>query len=286
MPRICLLALLGLPGAGKSSLCAWLQGQPLGPICVLHLRFDDFLEARPPAPLAHKQQRSLVLQIVEQLVAALQGTAPWPAQVQPPREAPDLGSRDYLILCDDNFYYRSMRRKLQQLARSAGCLYGQLYIARPLSACLEANALREASERVPEEVVRRMQDRIEPPGAEAWEGNSLILAEAHSTLARQAVLQFLDKLMAQKVPVPSAQQAQPAQQATQDQTPAHQLDLRLRARIKELLGEGAAGAESKRAAGERLNGQRRRILQQFRDEEEETAKARAADLNYYVNLLN
>ncbi|XP_017109777.2 L-seryl-tRNA(Sec) kinase [Drosophila bipectinata] len=275
MPRIALLALIGLPGAGKSSLCNWLVSQQSAHRgrYIVHLCYDDLLDTR----LAYKDQRALVFRILQQLISAIQDAAEWPAQV-PRTTSSDSSNTDYIILCDDNFYYRSMRYKLHQLSRSEGCIYGQIYVASSLSSCLQNNSQRCGNTRVPDHVIRQMQDRLELPSSAAWECQTLKICDVSSESTRLSVMGFIDTLLERatgempQVPV----QSQPHTQST-----AHQLDLLLRARIKTIM-EGLTEPGEKQEASGRLNGQRKQILTHFRAEDD----GMQTDLNCYVKLLN
>ncbi|NXI73152.1 PSTK kinase, partial [Anseranas semipalmata] len=86
----------------------------------------------------------------------------------------------YLIL-DDNFYYRSMRYEVYQLARRYSLSFCQLFLECPLEQCLQRNRLR--SHPIPDETIRLMARKIEIPDLEknAWEQNSLILKSFECT---------------------------------------------------------------------------------------------------------
>ncbi|XP_016995326.2 L-seryl-tRNA(Sec) kinase [Drosophila takahashii] len=273
MQCICLVALIGLPGAGKSTLCTWLLGQQAALLHfrhIVHLCYDDFLDIRLP----YKEQRGLILNLLEQLIAAIQADTIWPAQIQ--RIAFSSSGKHILILCDDNFYYRSMRQQLQQLCRrSNGCIYGQLHIASSLDVCLTKNSKRSGGFRVPAAVIRQMNERLEAPGCEAWERNSLTI---HNLNDKDAILDFINSLPAKESSPSSTNSRQPAQ----EQTLIHKLDLLLRARIKELLND----VKEKQLAGSRLNNKRKEILTRWRGEQRNGQAENEAALDYYVNLLN
>ncbi|KAH8373826.1 hypothetical protein KR200_004994 [Drosophila serrata] len=282
MPRICLLALIGLPGAGKSTLCAWLLGQEpaLPGRHLVHLCYDDFLDVGPTSSeLPYKDQRALIFKLLKQIVAAIRKGAAWPSQVRRTTGGTTESSGDYLILCDDNFYYRSMRYKLHQLSRDEGCVFGQIYIASSLDFCLQANARRSGDGRIPDDVVREMHDRMEAPGSEAWESNSLTVTNADPEVVGCVILNFLNSLNVKPVVEQSSKTGQHPQQV---QSLVHSLDLLLRGRIKTLL-QGLTQSADKRTVSGRLNEERKRILERFR---RNAGGGQQADLNYYVELLN
>ncbi|EDX02113.1 L-seryl-tRNA(Sec) kinase [Drosophila yakuba] len=290
MRSICLVALIGLPGAGKSSLCTWLLGQQtaLRVRHIVHLCYDDFLDATPSADLAYKEQRGRIFKVIEKLISAIQEDTDWPPQVRRISSSGECNSERHLILCDDNFYYRSMRHTLHQLCRDSGCVFGQIYMARSLDSCLQANSARSNATRVPVDVVRQMNERLEAPDtSEAWERNSLTLHDLDTT--GSALLAFISTLL--DLPTKKATTDLPtaaAKSLRQDQSLVHCLDLLLRTRIGALLQELPQN-EDKRLAGQILNNRRKEILIKFRTEG--GGKQRDGDgeddaLEYYVNLLN
>ncbi|KAI9033231.1 hypothetical protein DFJ74DRAFT_167489 [Hyaloraphidium curvatum] len=65
-------------------------------------------------------------------------------------------------------YYSSMRLEVLRICMKRSADLVLLYLATPLETCLERNALRPPDVRVPEDIIRRMAARLEPPG-EWWE---------------------------------------------------------------------------------------------------------------------
>ncbi|XP_043658876.1 L-seryl-tRNA(Sec) kinase [Drosophila teissieri] len=292
MRSICLVALIGLPGAGKTSLCTWLLGQQaaLSVRHIVHLCYDDFLDATPSADLAYKEQRGRIFKVIERLISAIQEDTDWPPQVRRISSSGECNSERDLILCDDNFYYRSMRHTLHQLCRDSGCVFGQIYMARSLDSCLQANSVRSNATRVPVDVVRQMNERLEAPDtSEAWERNSLTLHDLDMDTTRSALLAFISTLLdspAKKTmtDLPSAA----ARGIRQDQSLVHCLDLLLRSRIGALLEE-LPQDEDKRLAAQTLNHRRKEILIKFRTEgggKQRDGDGEGDALEYYVNLLN
>lgn len=84
-------------------------------------------------------------------------------------------SRPLLIVLDDNFYYRSMRYEVFQLARKSSLGFCQVFLECSQDLCLWRNQQRSSP--VPDEVIVAMSHRIEPPNPRKhpWEQNSLLL---------------------------------------------------------------------------------------------------------------
>ncbi|XP_060624566.2 L-seryl-tRNA(Sec) kinase isoform X1 [Anolis sagrei] len=99
----------------------------------------------------------------------------------------------YFVL-DDNFYYRSMRYEVYQLARQYTLGFCQLFLDCQVEVCLERNSQRKQP--LPEETIHAMAQKIECPNPEkyAWEHNSLILKSVGYALEDN--LQMLDLLSA------------------------------------------------------------------------------------------
>ncbi|XP_034663926.1 L-seryl-tRNA(Sec) kinase [Drosophila subobscura] len=278
--KICLLALIGLPGAGKSALSNWVLTNKQGSLntCqIVYLCYDDYINTR--AEVSYREQRMVILNILEQLILYIQGAADYPPQVR--RPTINRSNCDYLILCDDNFYYSSMRYKLYQLCCTYGCIYSQIYIATPLACCLHANSAR-GSDCVPELVVRKMNDRLEPPGHDAWECNSLTLPNFDTESVSHLIFPFIIKLFHFPTLLPPRIRS-PTQ--TQIKSPAHCLDLALRASINVQL-QTLVEANAKKLLSMELNMKRKEILIQFRAKTNgKQTDADGLNLNYYVNLL-
>ena len=77
-----------------------------------------------------------------------------------------------VILMDDNFHLRGMRKHIHRiLLRHKPIKFGILYLETPLDVCLERNRERSGRRKVPEETIKKMSSSLEPPRA-AWEVES------------------------------------------------------------------------------------------------------------------
>jgi tRNA uridine 5-carbamoylmethylation protein Kti12 len=75
-----------------------------------------------------------------------------------------------LILLDDNFHLRSMRRDIYRSCQDivkiipqAKIGFSVVYFTTPLELCLQRNNMRSGNDRVPQDVINRMASIIEPP---------------------------------------------------------------------------------------------------------------------------
>ncbi|XP_015723027.1 L-seryl-tRNA(Sec) kinase isoform X3 [Coturnix japonica] len=224
---VLLCVLCGLPAAGKSTLGRTLRQQlPLrhGWDCAL-LAYDDLIpeegsgrgeppHEEPPSVSAWKRRRREVLLCLERLLRALRsGTAPpGPAAAPPswgrfvsccaeqgllPGRSGGPRSRPLCIILDDNFYYRSMRYEVFQMAREYSLGFCQLFLQCPLELCLHRNRLRGSP--VPEGTICRMAQRVEVPEPEKnpWEQHSLILSSSACSPEEQCDAGLMETVLVQ-----------------------------------------------------------------------------------------
>ncbi|XP_051472664.1 L-seryl-tRNA(Sec) kinase [Apus apus] len=197
--RVGLCLLCGLPAAGKTSLARGLcrrLPRRAGWTCA-RLAYDQLIPAeacapRPAGPLpllpSWKRSRRDLLRCLESVLRALLTGEPPAAPAAVARAAWErvlaccrgqglLGAATgpLCLLLDDNFYYRSMRYEVYQLARKYSLSFCQVFLECPLECCLQRNRLR--SHPVPDQTIQLMATKIEVPDAKKnpWERNSLIL---------------------------------------------------------------------------------------------------------------
>jgi tRNA uridine 5-carbamoylmethylation protein Kti12 len=156
-----IIGVIGLPGAGKTTLCkaivqspelrvllASITGLSEAMISMHHISFDEVeretIAASHPEGLegfdanTWRNSRKRVEKLVSELHALHS-------------ESSDL----YVVLLDDNFYYRSMRKRFK--------MHGIVYIERSLNDCLILNRQLRESGIVPEHVIERMALLFEIP---------------------------------------------------------------------------------------------------------------------------
>ncbi|XP_019845721.2 L-seryl-tRNA(Sec) kinase [Bactrocera dorsalis] len=284
--RICLVALIGLPAAGKSTFSRWMLSIPQQQFNVIHLCYDDFLPAQDNTLIAEielKSQRSKILANINSLICELNDNAYIARDIiKSVKLSENEKCNDFLILCDDNNYYRSMRYKLYQLCRQNKCAYAQIYLECDLKLALSRNSARPDNERVSDEILQRMGIRLERPNSAKhhWEENTLLLAGCDDfTIMKAGILDFLSKSLDEIV--------QPLTQSVTTETVVsllHQLDLLLRKRIGDILQlENDSAERSKKV--KMLIAKRKAILQEFRKKVEKDSIS-IDDLDIYVYLLN
>ena len=145
---------IGLPGAGKSTFFARKGIVPLSSDLIRELLYDNAGDQRHP---------EWVFAVLRDLL----------------RHRLAAGARTTYI--DATNLSRYFRRSFLQIAREFGCAAEALYFDVPLEVCLERNRKRGSrlagsardARVVPEDVLRRMARRLEPPTRE--EGFSRIV---------------------------------------------------------------------------------------------------------------
>jgi len=229
----CIVVLVGLPGAGKTTFA-----KRLGKTTV---SFDEVL------PL--DQQRALA--------AGADGepqAGEWKLARRDMRDRVRgalLGGCQVVVV-DDNNYYRSMRYEYHQLARELNAGFCQIYLkVSDITTALESNAKRPDATRVPDDVVRNMTERLEAPDplSHPWESFSFAIdVETWRTDPDQlvpTVMSVIEAAGASPVaPLPDGKEAEARREAarlTTDKSVLHRVDKRLRKivgdRIAEALSE-------------------------------------------------
>uniref|UniRef100_A0A2H6N612 L-seryl-tRNA(Sec) kinase n=1 Tax=Micrurus carvalhoi TaxID=3147026 RepID=A0A2H6N612_9SAUR len=206
-----LCVLCGLPAAGKTRTVQALSSslrKCKGWSCIL-LSYDDLipLEAFGETEISHwrSYRHELLLYLEHFLQALIKGCHYFPPSKRTEKMwksfasclmeqglisagTEDSASCQYLIdfiplrpiyfILDDNFYYRSMRYEVYQLARQYSLGFCQLFLDSQIEVCLERNSQRK--EPLPEETIFAMAQKLECPNPKkyTWEKNSLILKSA------------------------------------------------------------------------------------------------------------
>jgi tRNA uridine 5-carbamoylmethylation protein Kti12 len=132
----CLLVLVGLPGAGKSTTAKCIidhLSSSSADIQATHIQFDDFYSANDGTKFnmdEWKRARAKALETIESHLTA------------PLADPPTSTSLYRLIIADDTFHLRSMRAHAHSLARKHQAAHIQLYIDTCLKQALLQNKAR------------------------------------------------------------------------------------------------------------------------------------------------
>ena len=312
-PRPSLLLLCGLPGSGKSTLARWLASaagaerlrSALGvrSLLVHHLCFDAIvatMEAEAGAsefqPELWHAARERALQVTrERLDPSTAGTLANGEGLQGLGALASSSSSSECLGCeggatnaevlvlDDNFYYRSMRRPYYKLARERGVGLAILCLDVDADVAVARDARRSGRERVGETTIRLMEAALQWPGSDgaAWEaGASLVIgrvgggggeggggSEGKVPTPSDEQWERLGSMLGCAVAPERTEEALRARQAEAEasalatsESATHQLDLRLRRLTSTLLTSPSVAAmlPAERAPLGRLLAERKR----------------------------
>ena len=285
MNRICLVALIGLPALGKTTLCKYLMEYESSlPFNILHLCYDRFIQFNTGNPMLYKDQRENLLKHLIIIIKSFQTSGSLATGLTSMYDQyKNNKSNDIIILCDDNHYYRSMRYKLYQMARDNNVSFCQIYFENNLQLALERNSLRCNNENIPKDVLIQMHQRLEPPNASEhkWEENTLVLSNHNlnnNTITN--IVSYITHIL--NTPV------QPLvlfkSKAQTPQSLVHEIDLLMRKRITALMG-ACTITDNKQLLAKQLNDKRKTILKEFQLKLYENAND-DIDLNKFANMLN
>ena len=199
-PRMCLVVLIGLPGAGKTTFCKHLQtfidGENMPDFGFLHICYDQFIPISKQKEMAlialsdrihsspekemesdenFKSCRKNFVLMTDEVIYKLKGNnSSFKANdenILPSYHAVKEQEK-VLIVIDDNNYYESMRYEYYQLARKHSVGFCEIYLKpNSIDSVLSNNQMRAAEEQIPEDVIRNMDSKIEAPNPfqNAWE---------------------------------------------------------------------------------------------------------------------
>ncbi|KAK9813223.1 hypothetical protein WJX72_010984 [[Myrmecia] bisecta] len=259
----CLLVLCGLPAAGKTTIAIALAAAAAGQSVKTEVVcFDD---AHPQGtgssesaiqafdPTLWKASRQAAICKVQQLLSA-----PHTAS-----STDGASGGQLLVIVDDNMQYRSMRHECFKLARAHQAAYVQIYLPVSLEEALQRNACREGPPRVPDQVICRMHEVLEPPEPAKYDWEAASLSWPCGDASRHDLWHTIQRLWGPPVAAPPSVEAQAAQrrqaQAATQANLLHALDLHCRRAISAAIGQ-APPCVDKRQLAVRLNQARAEML--------------------------
>lgn len=161
------LLLCGLPGAGKSTLARQFRDEHHPVSSFAFIEYDDIQDSL----LNDTEEQDDILQAWRSSrTSALQRLSEHLAD-----------STTTLLLLDDNFHLRSMRKQIFQSCqahvtnntKNISIHFGLIWMDTPVDVCLERNAQRQR--RLPDRIIQNMKHKFEAPGGFAWEQSVLRL---------------------------------------------------------------------------------------------------------------
>ncbi|ETL42727.1 hypothetical protein L916_06534 [Phytophthora nicotianae] len=298
--RLCdavLVLVSGLPAAGKTTLAKHLAAHSSTPSRLYErISFDDLYDqmasedtSSKPAEFDPEQwkvcQRDMVVRVtrrLEELKASDMSKAATPQLV---------------LLVDDNFQYRSQRKRFFQLSTELNCGFGLVYVNVSGDICRERNASRNKGARVPDETFQRMVTVFEPPNGDQnpWEVNTCELTsssdvsdieELMDTLVQQADKELKERRWLHIEKTKEEAQQRRDRLATQ-RSVLHRVDLQLRQWISAQLQDEVVLSRGipKAQLASQLNQRRKKFLESLKRSPSDIAASFPEDIDQVVVSL-
>ena len=233
MSEVILALLIGIPGSGKTHFSNILLNSEarllvnnnylqLKRYNMIHVCYDLIIPLMKQKEIAlqasvstneglWKQTRGEVFDKVQELVTLLiagpcnsTSLAKFLSNYNFVFKFPTNNVNKYVILLDDNFYYRSMRYQFYSLAYKYKISFCQLYFQCPLQASLVNNAKRDQLQQVPNEVIDKMIAKIQPPLSDnSWEVHSISYTVSETSNLQEELLESFLKLLDRSLTSPA-----------------------------------------------------------------------------------
>ncbi|XP_062549908.1 L-seryl-tRNA(Sec) kinase-like [Armigeres subalbatus] len=276
MNKVCLVVLIGVPGAGKTTFCERfrsISSKQCSLVNVIHVCFDKFIKLEDKIDLDTGRFKAKRQQLLESLGALIEGIKLHDQnKLESANEdlirkfneniSIDLSAQPrgkiYGILVDDNMYYRSMRYEVLGLARKYQTGFLQLFFNVPFLEAKVRNNKR--ANPISDEIMLRMRSKLEKPNEHfyKWERNTMELDGKvnfdYFPEIEHTIVQCANAPEASKEP---ANERQPVEQST-----LHKVDLLLRKTISDIMKNRKSNIDSEdlKRLSEQLVNRRKAIL--------------------------
>ena len=174
-----------------------------------------------------------------------------------PEQNSTLSSR-LLIIMDDNFHLRSMRKNVYQICQShanARLYFCILWLDTPLQVCLDRNRQRPQKSRVPDDTILKMSFEAPDPVKASWEQGWIHCTDNCNSISMEQIME--NSRVVQPPPPPIDPEILEAERRKTRESLLHTYDGYLR-------GWVSAVAQIHRADAGAANQARRDILQKLR----------------------
>jgi O-phosphoseryl-tRNA(Sec) kinase len=276
---ICLASLCGIPASGKSTFCQnLLNSTNQLNFSIIWINFDDYLKLNFDSletldRKEYKCARESLLKSLCELIADLKESS---VQIPQNNLLPSLKnfifSNDrFLILLDDNFFYKSMRYKVLQISRKFRTGYFEIYFDCDLGTALSRNSKRFP--KVPDEIIKKMFEKFEKPKT-TFIVNSEENQENYFEKIKQRFLEAIENS--------ETVQETKIVETEINQNQIHQIDLILRKEISRIIQENKEETDDLKTLANSLNERRKQLLIDIRNNLVEFSN----DLSDIKNFIN
>ena len=259
-----IVVLMGLPGSGKTHFSKAIQ--KMLPNSIL-ISFDDLISITKQRQLADeskwKIERQSILQQIDQYLSG--------------KEVRNITHKPFeqgqVVIIDDNNYYQSMRYSYFQLARKHRLGYCQFYLDAPLALAQSRNDMRQPDERVPDQIIIQMSEKLEAPNPlkNSWEQFSFVISVSDTVDLKSTLEMSLHMIiLSSKSPVTGLQASSEESDETRksearakcNASVIHQADKILRKQVSKNLKE--ISKEQMKDEAKRLNVIKDEVLEDLR----------------------
>lgn len=185
--NICLLIVFGLPASGKSTFINWMKKHHVHmtdcTYIVEGICFDDILLSSSLKnnvinshniafePSLWKSSQNLFKDRIKSLIMNT-------IEEEASHDKKDGGY--HLIYIEDVMHYNSMRQTYINIAKHYKIVYIQLYLKIQLDTCLKNNYDRKGFNKIPDEVIKNLNEKFEMPDENEGNGANLVALESLS----------------------------------------------------------------------------------------------------------
>lgn len=276
--KICINNLIGLPASGKTTFCKQFITFNPKTVGVIHICFDDFIKIQSNDEYFQSksfqrdrfQLRCLINAIVEQLKQ--HGSAikfneicenHFPEAIVPANKS-FKNCNEFLLLIDDNMYYKSMRKQIRNISVEHKIGYFQTYFSVAIDKSIERN--RQRNECLPNDFLWKMREKFELPIDTDGEFTIQIDSDDNIVLTIEEILfTVMPKQMEDAIEISNKNDAKQLNET--HQSIVHQIDLILRKEINRRMLLIDDDVAMKKIMAKLLCQRRRQLLAEIRSNE-------------------
>ena len=236
----CILVMIGLPGSGKTHFSLKLS-ESLEHFNIVHVCYDDLIPLEKQKQLiseegAWKSEREKIVEAVDMMMSDESEVETENKFYKQLKEKTKSGKEKTLFIIDDNNYLQSMRYVYYQLARKHTTGFAQLFLSCPVLTAQKVNNTRSEAERVPDDVIETMNEKLEAPNPmkNSWEAFSFTInvdespGDSYNNEVLEAVIESALKNPVEKVESSVTEEEREHDRVVCNSSIVHQADKLLR----------------------------------------------------------